>query len=196
MAADVILFDEARPPRADAVRNRELLLVTAERLFSERGVETVPMSAIAHEAGVGKGTLYRHFPDKMQLCHALLDHQQRELQEAVLMRLRQTHDPADNLRWFVGQIAQFVLHNLSLFAGVRAEAGLMLAHPAHLWWRQTIRGLLAQCAARDVDVDYAADAIYAMLDAGVLRFQQGAGFTLARVERGLHDLVDRFIRTP
>ena len=52
-----------RPLRADAVRNRELLLTTAAAAFSAHGAE-VPLEDIAHQAGVGIGTLYRHFPTK------------------------------------------------------------------------------------------------------------------------------------
>jgi AcrR family transcriptional regulator len=48
--------------RADATTNRALLIRTAQRLFAERGTTSVAYSAVAHAAGVGIGTLYRHFP--------------------------------------------------------------------------------------------------------------------------------------
>ena len=52
-----------RPQRADAVRNRETLITTAAAAFSERGAD-VPLEDIARQAGVGIGTLYRHFPTR------------------------------------------------------------------------------------------------------------------------------------
>ncbi|NBH06415.1 TetR/AcrR family transcriptional regulator [Amycolatopsis sp. SID8362] len=53
--------------RADAVRNRERIVTQAVRLFAERGPD-VPMCEIADAAGLGVGTLYRHFPDRRALA--------------------------------------------------------------------------------------------------------------------------------
>ncbi|WP_370963975.1 TetR/AcrR family transcriptional regulator [Amycolatopsis sp. cg9] len=53
--------------RADAVRNRERIVEHAVRLFAERGPD-VPMCEIADAAGLGVGTLYRHFPDRRSLA--------------------------------------------------------------------------------------------------------------------------------
>jgi AcrR family transcriptional regulator len=61
----------ARPMRADAVRNRARILETAEAVFAAEGIE-VPVDLIAEKAGVGVGTLYRHFPTKEKLCEAIL----------------------------------------------------------------------------------------------------------------------------
>ena len=74
------------PPRerADAARNRAAVLDAAAALFREHGVEGVSMEAVAAAAGVGKGTLFRRFGDKAGLATALLDTQERTLQEAIL----------------------------------------------------------------------------------------------------------------
>jgi AcrR family transcriptional regulator len=61
---------EPRAPRADAVRNREQLLGVATRVFASADAET-SMRAIAREAGVGIGTLYRHFPTREALVEAV-----------------------------------------------------------------------------------------------------------------------------
>jgi AcrR family transcriptional regulator len=58
-------------PRADARRNRELILVAADAAFADEGL-TVPVDEIARRAGVGTGTLYRHFPTKEALFEAVL----------------------------------------------------------------------------------------------------------------------------
>ncbi|HET9059430.1 MAG TPA: helix-turn-helix domain-containing protein [Acidimicrobiales bacterium] len=59
-----------RPLRADAVRNRERLLDSARTVFAEQGAEA-SMEAIAKNAGVGVGTLYRHFPRRVDVVEAL-----------------------------------------------------------------------------------------------------------------------------
>lgn len=70
--------------RTDAARNRAAVLAAAGALFREHGVEAVSMDAIAAAAGVGKGTLFRRFGDKAGLAVALLDEQERAVQEALL----------------------------------------------------------------------------------------------------------------
>jgi AcrR family transcriptional regulator len=70
--ADSVSTD--RPLRADAVRNRELLLTAAAAAFAARGAD-VPLEDIARDAGVGIGTLYRHFPTRDLLVQAVYRHE-------------------------------------------------------------------------------------------------------------------------
>jgi AcrR family transcriptional regulator len=58
--------------RRDAVRNRARLVASARELFAQRGVD-VPVEEITHHAGLGMGTLYRHFPTKEDLIDAVLE---------------------------------------------------------------------------------------------------------------------------
>lgn len=69
--ADGAAAARARPLRADAQRNRARILEAAETVFAVEGIE-VPVDLIAEKAGVGVGTLYRHFPTKEKLCEAVL----------------------------------------------------------------------------------------------------------------------------
>src|SRR3954452_24494949 len=71
-------------PRADAVRNRALILATAQKLFAEKGVENVSMDAIACGGGVGKGTLFRLFGDRASLVRALIEENEAGFQEAFI----------------------------------------------------------------------------------------------------------------
>lgn len=64
-----------RRERQDAVLNRARILSTAQDLFAQDGVENVSMNLIAQKAGVGAGTLYRHFGNKSELCFALIQDQ-------------------------------------------------------------------------------------------------------------------------
>ncbi|MGC4941424.1 TetR/AcrR family transcriptional regulator [Kribbella sp. DT2] len=61
----------ARPPRADAQRNRARVLAAAERVFAERGT-AASTEEVARAAGVGVGTVFRHFPTKEALLQALI----------------------------------------------------------------------------------------------------------------------------
>jgi len=191
----LILPDNPQPKRADAVRNRKHLLDTARRLFEVEGVEAVSMSAIAQKAKVGKGTLYRHFSDKGELLHELLDEDMRALQAKTLERMREGHDPFDNLTWFIEQAVSFVITNSdSLCEASNNGSDPMLQHPAHMWWRQTIAGLLTQSGATG-DVSYMTDVIYVMLDVSTIRFQRRAlGYDRERILQGFRDLLDRFVR--
>jgi AcrR family transcriptional regulator len=166
---DKLVFVDQRPTRSDAVRNRELLLETARRLFAEQGVDAVTMSDLAEAAGVGKGTLYRHFANKVDLCHELLDQDQRDLQNRTFARLRENGSPCADIEWFLREVIAFVMRNQSLVFAESAISGA-LAHPAHLWWRQTIRGLLMRLNP-NIDVDYLADVLYVMLDPRTIYYQ-------------------------
>ena len=68
---DDVCGEESRPLRADAQRNRARLLEAAEAVFAAQGI-SVPVDLIAEKAGVGVGTLYRHFPTKEKLFEAIL----------------------------------------------------------------------------------------------------------------------------
>jgi len=71
-----------RPLRADAQRNREKLLTTAVAAFAEHGVDA-SLEDIARQAGVGIGTLYRHFPTRDALMEAVYRHQVELLCDAA-----------------------------------------------------------------------------------------------------------------
>ncbi|MFI6855690.1 TetR/AcrR family transcriptional regulator [Streptomyces sp. NPDC050416] len=69
---------QGRKPRADVRRNRAALLEAAQRHFLKYGVGT-SLEAVAKEAGVGPGTLYRHFPTREALLAAVLQTRSEEL---------------------------------------------------------------------------------------------------------------------
>ena len=74
-----------RPERADAVRNRRLLLATARRMLAEEcGADALTMDALAERAGLGKGTVFRRFGTRAGIFQALLDDDEQAFQEQVL----------------------------------------------------------------------------------------------------------------
>lgn len=190
-----------RHERADAAANRELILRTAEALFAERGVEEVTMAEIAQAAGVGKGTLYRRFANKPELCLSLMDEQLLSFQEQILASLREAStrpDPLiDQLCFFLDALVHFIDIHLPLICEVQSAGLLAGTHDhenPHFWQHMTIKGLLNTAVQSGelsplVDVDYTADALLAPLRAKLFRFQREArGFSLERISAGLQDL--------
>jgi AcrR family transcriptional regulator len=72
-----------RRERADAIRNRRLILQAAETLLAEGGSGHVSIDAVAAAAGVGKGTVFRRFGSRAELMRALVEERVRALAEAV-----------------------------------------------------------------------------------------------------------------
>jgi len=69
---------ERRPPRSDAVRNREKLIEAAKEILGQGG-PSASLEAVARKAGVGIGTLYRHFPTREALFQAVYRHEVEQL---------------------------------------------------------------------------------------------------------------------
>src|SRR5918911_4008434 len=72
------MAEPARPLRADAARNRARVLEVAYDTFAADGL-SVPIDEIARRAGVGAGTVYRHFPTKEDLYRAVVDDRLRTI---------------------------------------------------------------------------------------------------------------------
>ena len=96
-----------RKPRADGQRNRERLLQTAKAAFADAGPD-VSLDEIARRAGVGIGTLYRHFPNRDAIVEAVYRREVQQLADAAT-RLLDTRSPGEALhqwmRLFVDYIA-------------------------------------------------------------------------------------------
>ena len=125
--APATMAPEGRPMRADAVRNRQRVITSAAAALAECGPD-VALEEIAGRAGVGIGTLYRHFPDR----HALLVAVYREGFDALATlgsELSESDDPAGALRQFLEANLDFSRTNRALAAGVIMTALDQLALP-------------------------------------------------------------------
>ena len=191
----IVSIDD-KAPRADAQRNRRRLLGTAQQLLDSGEFEAATMSEIAQLAGVGKGTLYRHFGDKSALCHALLDEAMHDFQARALTHLHRPDRPLDKLTWFLREVVLYVdRHRLLLSeAAEQGRHAKTLLHPAHIWWRMTIVGLLQQIPYEG-DTDYAADMLYIMVDVQTLRFQRDIqGYSLDRILAAIQNVVTQLVQ--
>jgi AcrR family transcriptional regulator len=95
-----------RKPRADAERNRLRLLDTAKAAFAEKGSDA-SLDEIARMAGVGIGTLYRHFPTRDALVEAVYRNEIEHLTGAAT-RLAETHAPVEALRAWMLQFVDYM----------------------------------------------------------------------------------------
>jgi AcrR family transcriptional regulator len=86
----------SRKPRADAQRNRERILEVAKLAFTRSGANT-SLDDIASEAGVGPGTLYRHFPNREELLQAVYRSEMEKL-AAAERKFAQSMPPLEALR--------------------------------------------------------------------------------------------------
>lgn len=196
-----------RHERSDAAANRALILQTAERLFNERGVANVCMSEIAEAAGVGKGTLYRRFANKGELCLALMDRQMSDFQNGMLAQFaRQTAERVPylgQLTAFLAALVEFTEVHSPLLIEVQ-HAGMVPDDPRlnvvrlnlpHIWQYMTVSALLRSAAragevTADFDLEYLGEALLAPLQVDYFRFQrQVRGYSTERIAAGLAEMV-------
>ncbi len=193
-----------RQERRDAAANRARILETAERLFAQHGVANVNMADIAQAAEVGKGTLYRRFTNKAELCLALMDTQMIDFQNGMLARMQQMS--AQNmprlaqLDQFVDALIYFTDAHAPLLCEVQRAGLLQEQEPdglelPHFWQYMTVNGLLKAAVSNrelsdKLDIDYLADAILAPLKADIFYYQREVrGFSLERISAGLRLLL-------
>jgi AcrR family transcriptional regulator len=116
-----------RPLRADAQANYERLLEVAARMFAREGADT-SLKAVAAEAGVGIGTLYRRFPTREDLIEATYRNETTRLCESA-SRLLEDHSPTDALRAWMEGFVDYML----------TKQGMANALPAILATREGLR---------------------------------------------------------
>lgn len=191
-----------RIERRDARENRHLLIETAKRLFAEQGVATTTMKQIASVAGVGKGTLYRHFADKGELCRALIREDVAEFQERVgaLLSDRQQHPSAmQRLEILIAERIRLAEQHLPLFTAIEeaassvAEQAQRFRGPFTAWTHTQVVALLnegiAQAEVIPLDVDYTADVLLAAMSPALLHYQRhDCGYSIERIITGMQRL--------
>jgi AcrR family transcriptional regulator len=193
------MAQEAKPkavrgPRIDAQRNRQRLLETAKATFAEKG-EAAGLEEIARLAGVGIGTLYRHFPTRDALVEAVYRNETQRLAEAAA-ELAATHPPVEALRaWmriFVDHIAtkQLMAGMLGSIVGgtsdLYADAGAQI---------KTAMAMLVDRAVADGDIRLDLDPLDMLRAlAGVANVSAGPNWEASA--KRLVDILIAGVRTP
>ncbi len=131
---------QQEPQRADAVHNRERIIEVARHALAESAGAS--LNSIAKQAGVGAGTLYRHFPDRESLVLAVYQEQVRQLADAAPALLAR-HPPLDALRQWCGELRQAGSGNPGLAAALHGVTSDRLADPAFAPVTNALAGLLA-----------------------------------------------------
>jgi AcrR family transcriptional regulator len=160
--------EPGRPVRADARRNVDALLRAAMATFTESGVDA-PVREIAAKAGVGVGTMYRHFPQRSDLIKAVI---QREVDACVeaASRLAAAQEPGEALASWMQRLVDLVATKRGLGAALHSGDPAYQSLPDYVLGQLTpaLRGLLDAAAA--------AGAVHAEVDASELLL---AGLRLA-----------------
>jgi AcrR family transcriptional regulator len=169
------MLEPARHERADAARNRATILGVAEGLVAERGAGTVTMDQIAHAAGVGKGTLFRHFGDRCGLMRALLDERERGFQDDFI-RGPAPLGPGAPARERLSAFGERMLEHIEIQGDLLAAAengapGERLRHSVYGAYRAHVTALLRDSGYRG-DVGYLADVLLGALATELVLFQR------------------------
>ena len=156
-SADSGAGERTRRRRADAQRNTGSLLESAKAVFATSGVDA-PAKEIADLAGVGVGTLYRHFPRRSDLVVAVL---QREIDACADAgpALSAAHEPATALAQWLHRYTDFVATKRGLATALHSGDPAFDALPGYFWERlgPVLDGLLdAATATGEIRADISA----------------------------------------
>jgi AcrR family transcriptional regulator len=161
------------------------------------------MSEIAAAAGVGKGTLYRRFASKGELCLSLLDQQMSDFQNGMLARFQnqtaQGVSYLEQLSRFLEALVEFTEIHSPLLIEVQRDGisqGDVRLNLPHFWQYMTVSALLRSAARHDeispgFDLDFLGEALLAPLSIDNFSFQRRIrGYSTERIGAGLRSLVD------
>jgi polyketide synthase 12 len=181
MDRPVLPLAAPRPERADAARNRKLLLATARGMLAEEcGAEGLTMDALAERAGLGKGTVFRRFGTRAGIFQALLDDDEQAFQEQILSGqppLGPGAPPLDRLiAYGRSRIAFIFTHHEIARAALTGSQPIPAGSETPLS-RTHIRMLLGQMRLDVPDLDMLAIQLTAALDAPLLLYLSASDLT-------------------
>jgi AcrR family transcriptional regulator len=190
------------PPaeRADAARNRRLLLAAAREMLDEQGADKLTMDALAERAGLGKGTVFRRFGTRAGIFAALLDDDERDFQQRVLSGpppLGPGAPPLDRLVAYGQARIDFLIRHRDIARAALDGREQVPAGSQSPMSREHIMFLLAEMHLRPADLDILATQLTAALDGPVLLYlssavlAQAASQVSERLGCGWQDLVQR-----
>lgn len=190
------LADQPSQGRADAARNRTLLLKAAAQLVAELGAEHVTMEAVAAAASVGKGTVFRRFGDRAGLMLALLDHAEHEYQQSFISGpppLGPGAPAAERLEAFgIATLRHLTAHIDLYLAAENCASRRFTAAPRTV--RTTHVSALLREAGVTGDIELLAEGLLAYLDAALVdHLHNRRGLPIERLEDCWRDLVERMI---
>jgi AcrR family transcriptional regulator len=191
--------------RADAVRNRRQLLITAREMLAEQGADKLTMDGLAERAGLGKGTVFRRFGTRAGIFQALLDDDERDFQKQVLggpPPLGPGASPLDRLIAYGRARIDFLIGHRDIARAALDGREQIPAGSQTPMSREHIRFLLREMDLGNADLDILATQLTAALDGPLLLYlsssilTQAAPLVSRRLGLGWADLVRRVCRPP
>jgi AcrR family transcriptional regulator len=189
------------PERADAARNRRLLLATARQLLVEQGADKITMDGLAEHAGLGKGTVFRRFGTRAGIFQALLDDDERNFQQQVLSGsppLGPGAAPLDRLIAYGQARIKFLTEHREIARAALDGSQPVPAGSQTPMSRAHIRYLLQDMGLSAAEPDVLALQLTAALDGPLLLYLSNvanAPEVCERLGRGWEDLVRRVCRS-
>ncbi|MHB8692135.1 MAG: TetR/AcrR family transcriptional regulator [Solirubrobacteraceae bacterium] len=181
----------ARRERADAAANRVRIIEAAERVLAQRGAEGTSINAVACEAGVGKGTIFRRFGDRSGLFGALMDERLRFFQDAFLTGpppLGPGAPAQERLAAFLDGLLDHLEENLELTLALERDR-----------WGAPIEGYLALSVhveslvteiSPELDAHVVAQLLLNAVNVRLVRYlRREAGVSLATVKASIRPLI-------
>jgi len=190
--------------RADAARNRQLLLAAAREIIAEHGADKLTMDGLAGRAGLGKGTVFRRFGTRAGIFHALLDDDERDFQDRVLSGpppLGPGAPPLDRLIAYGRARIDFLISHRDIARATLDGRQQLPAGSQTPMSREHIRFLLGEMHLGPADLDVLATQLTAALDGPLLLYlssailAQTAPQVSQRLGRGWQDLIQRVCRS-
>jgi polyketide synthase 12 len=197
-----VTWGQPHAERADAARNRRLLLATAREIVAGPGADKLTMDGLAERAGLGKGTVFRRFGSRAGIFQALLDDDEREFQEQVLSGpppLGPGAPPLDRLIAYGRARIDFLIGHREIARAALDGRERVPAGSQSPMSRAHIRFLLGEMRL-GADLDVLATQLTAALDGPLLLYLSSDALTGAapqlseRLGRGWKDLVQRVCR--
>jgi len=193
------------PPaeRADAARNRRLLLATARQIVAAQGADKLTMDGLAERAGLGKGTVFRRFRTRAGIFQALLDDEERDFQQQVISGsppLGPGAPPLDRLIAYGRARIDFLIRHREIARATLDSREQVPTGSQTPMSRAHIRFLLGEICLGTADLDVLATQLTAALDGPLLLYLSSATLTGAtgqvaeRLGQGWDDLVRRVCR--
>ena len=196
-----------RGARGDDERRKEEILRAATELFAENGFSDAITQALADRLGVGKGTIYRHFPSKRALFLAAADRVMRKLHERVMASVEEVEDGLE-------QMARGVLAFLTFFAEHPEYVEMLIleraefkdrARPTYFEhrevnvqrWRELYGRLIAEGRMRDIPPDRISDVVGNLIYGTMFtNYFAGPDKPVAEQARDILDIVFQGVLTP
>ncbi|HWF55501.1 MAG TPA: helix-turn-helix domain-containing protein [Solirubrobacteraceae bacterium] len=181
-----------RRERADAAANRERILRAATRVLARRGAEGTSIDAVAAEAGVGKGTIFRRFGDRSGLFQALLDEHLRAFQDAFMFGpppLGPAAPAPDRLAAFLDGLLDLLDDRLELMLALARDGRFQPPLAGYLALSVHVASLITEIRPT-LDAPVTAQLLLNAVNVNLVRYlRRDAGVSLATIKASLRPLI-------